>query len=181
MCNIWCCYHLLRRLGFKLTSVELHQDPGPFEGRSTNWATVTRRLISTLIQWRILPPTAGLKPMTAKTVLRNSLPLYVVTPSNLKHVISLGLTPIDNKREIRHHKMYWTQCWWQHPSQMKVKLLFAKVMFPFQWKHNVLYLGPVLSLISCWIPIECGGYWSQGEPAIERHYWVLTVFQSRWC
>ena len=28
--------------GIELTSVELHCDPGPFEGRSTNWATAPR-------------------------------------------------------------------------------------------------------------------------------------------
>ena len=28
--------HLVPRLGFELTSVDLHQDPAPFEGCSTN-------------------------------------------------------------------------------------------------------------------------------------------------
>ena len=35
-------YHLMPRPGFQLTSEEFHRDQGPFEGRSTNWATAPR-------------------------------------------------------------------------------------------------------------------------------------------
>ena len=38
-------YHLMPQLGFEPLSVELHHDPGPFEGPFTNWATSPQPLL----------------------------------------------------------------------------------------------------------------------------------------
>ena len=45
-------YHLMPRPVFKHTSAELHQDPGTFEGQSTNWSTWLRLYHSSWFDWQ---------------------------------------------------------------------------------------------------------------------------------
>ena len=45
-------YHLMLRPGFELTSVELHQDPGLFEGSFTNRATAPWQLLNSKSGYR---------------------------------------------------------------------------------------------------------------------------------